>query len=52
MTTWIFQGNPKEFHIDDYLKNNDEITWTIRQKQYTSDIKIGDKVFIGVLTVE
>lgn len=46
MKTWIFQGNPKKFNVDDYLVENKFIWWAIRQKYLEKDIKIGDQVFI------
>ncbi len=30
MTSWIFQGNPKEFQVDEYLKRK-EIYWNLEQ---------------------
>lgn len=46
MSTWIFQGNPKRFNVNDYLLDNDEIWWSIRQKHLADKIAIGDEVFI------
>lgn len=46
MNSWIFQGNPKYFDVDETLKNNDVVDWSIRQEYYLKDIKIGDEVFI------
>lgn len=46
MSTWIFQDNPNFFDIDNYLKGNQIITWSIRQKQYIDVIKEKDRVFI------
>ncbi|GGB61754.1 AAA family ATPase [Fictibacillus barbaricus] len=46
MAYWIFQGNPKHFPIDDYLRNNSIINWSVRQKHYIDEIQVGDKVFI------
>ena len=46
MKTWIFQGNPKKFNVDDYLLENSEIWWSIRQKHFVDKIKVGDEVFI------
>jgi MoxR-like ATPase len=46
MGNWIFQGNPKHFPIDEYLKENIIINWSIRQKQYLDEIQLGDNVFI------
>jgi hypothetical protein len=30
-TTWIFQGNPDKFDIDQYLLDNKFIWWSLRQ---------------------
>ncbi|WP_221563173.1 AAA family ATPase [Alkalihalobacillus sp. TS-13] len=46
MKHWIFQGNPKQFNVDEYIKNNEVLTWGVRQKHYVEKINIGDKVFI------
>lgn len=46
MTSWIFQGNPKKFRIDEYLRNRQLITWEIRQTHFKDEISIGDEVFI------
>lgn len=44
--TWIFQGNPKAFDVDTYLKENKIITWTIRQERFADKIKNNDEVYI------
>lgn len=44
--TWIFQGNPKVFDVDTYLKENKIITWTIRQERFADKIKNNDEVYI------
>lgn len=46
MNTWIFQGNPKHFNIDDYVLENETIWWSIRQEHLAKHIKINDEVFI------
>lgn len=46
MKTWIFQGNPTKFNVDDYLLENQFIWWSIRQEHYAKDISIGDEVYI------
>lgn len=46
MSTWIFQGNPERFNVNDYLLDNDEIWWSIRQKHLADKIAIGDEVFV------
>ncbi|WP_199930314.1 EVE domain-containing protein [Brevibacillus brevis] len=46
MSTWIFQGNPNRFKVDEYLRENKEIVWSIRQGHYVKDIQIGDTVYI------
>ncbi|WP_170291562.1 EVE domain-containing protein [Heliobacterium mobile] len=45
-TTWIFQGNPKYFNIDDYLEDRKTIVWSIRQSHFIDEIQIGDEVFV------
>lgn len=46
MSTWIFQGNPTKFNVDDYLLENENIWWSIRQQHLAEHIKLGDEVFI------
>jgi len=46
MTSWIFQGNPKVFRVDEYLQNRKSILWTIRQRHFRDDISVGDEVYI------
>ncbi|MDN4525957.1 AAA family ATPase [Fictibacillus fluitans] len=46
MSYWLFQGNPKVYNFDNSLKNESVVKWSIRQKHFIEEIKIGDKVFI------
>lgn len=46
MSTWIFQGNPKKFNVNDYLQENELIWWSIRQEHLADKIAKGDEVFI------
>lgn len=46
MNSWIFQGNPDKFDIDDYLRQTDEIYWSVSVPKYQKLMKIGDEVFI------
>jgi hypothetical protein len=39
---WIFQGNPKFFDVDQYLRSRTQISWSVNQHQ--SKIQVGDKV--------
>lgn len=41
---WIFQGHPDVFDIDTYLKEKDELLWTVRQ--HRDAIHVGDRVLI------
>jgi predicted RNA-binding protein with PUA-like domain len=43
---WIFQGNPDIFRLNEYLERFDRITWTVRQKHFAEEMKIGDEVFL------
>lgn len=46
MKTWIFQGNPTRFNVDDYLLKNENIWWSIRQEHLAKHIQLNDEVFI------
>ncbi len=46
MTSWIFQGNPRDFQIDKYINNNKEIYWGVRQ--YKGELK---DTFCGVVYI-
>lgn len=46
MNCWLFQGNPDKFDIDDYLRQTDEIYWSVSIKKHQNLLKIGDEVFI------
>jgi predicted RNA-binding protein with PUA-like domain len=48
MSSWIFQGNPNLFHIDEYLsaRQHQQIVWAVRQKHFIKDITVGDEVYI------
>ena len=46
MTSWIFQGNPEVFQVDDYIYNQDFIRWTIRQRHFENEIFPNDVVYI------
>ncbi len=44
MRTWIFQGSPKLFRMEDYLRSRREFSWTVNQ--HANDIQIGDRVYL------
>jgi hypothetical protein len=46
MATWIFQGNPKRWMIDEGLRSAKETAWTVNQAHFADDIRAGDDVFI------
>ncbi|WP_394542159.1 HNH endonuclease [Priestia aryabhattai] len=46
MNTWIFQGNPKFFDVDTYIKNHKYIWWSLRQERFSDKIKLNDEVFL------
>lgn len=46
INTWIFQGNPRVFDIDDYVKNNKHIWWSLRQEHFVDKIQLNDEVFL------
>lgn len=46
MNTWIFQGNPRIFDIDNYVINHRYIWWSLRQEHYLDVIGLDDEVFL------
>lgn len=44
---WIFQGNPKIFNIIDALKENNLITWSV--KNHKENIRPGDKIILWIV---
>ncbi|CAM3888530.1 hypothetical protein GCM10009865_22170 [Aeromicrobium ponti] len=44
--TWIFQGNPKIFDIDNYVNNHKIIWWSLRQEHYIDRIQKDDEVYL------
>lgn len=44
--TWIFQGNPRDFDIDNYVKDHEFIWWSLRQEHFADEIQINDEVFL------
>lgn len=42
--SWIFQGNPNRFDVDDYLSRYTYIYWRAPTNQ--KELEIGDKAFI------
>lgn len=46
MKTWIFQGNPDKFGIDEYLLKTREIYWSVTKLKHQNEISIGDEVYI------
>ena len=43
--TWIFQGNPKTFDLDDYLARYPELIYWIVPR-YRAEVAVGDRAFI------
>lgn len=46
MNTWIFQGNPDKFNIDEYLTSTKDIYWSVTQPKHQKEIAVGDLVYI------
>lgn len=46
MSSWIFQGNPDLFRIDEYLRTRKHIVWAIRQRRFIQDISAGDEIYV------
>lgn len=46
INTWIFQGNPKIFDVDNYAKNHKCIWWSLRQEHFRDKIQLHDEAFL------
>jgi hypothetical protein len=46
VTAWIFQGNPKLYNVNDYLKRCQIIQWPVKQRYFAKDIAMGDVVYL------
>ncbi|MEH7036345.1 HNH endonuclease [Priestia megaterium] len=46
INTWIFQGNPRVFDIDNYVKNHKFIWWSLRQQHFIDKIQLNDEVYL------
>jgi len=46
MTAWLFQGNPRHYTLDSYLRDQKQVTWHVNQSRYAADMQPGDQVFI------
>lgn len=44
--TWIFQGNPRVFDINNYVKDHKYIWWSLRQGHFIDKIQLNDLVFL------
>jgi HNH endonuclease/EVE domain len=44
--TWIFQGNPKRFQMDEYIKSNKTVWWSVNQEHFLDDISLDDVVYL------
>ena len=44
LTAWLFQGNPKRFDIDGYLRSHNYIYWGA--PRYRADFRLGDRCYI------
>ena len=45
MTSWLFQGNPDRFAMENYLRDRDEVLWSVNQKDALENLAVGDEVF-------
>jgi len=46
MNTWIFQGNPDKFDIDDYLSQSRKIYWSVTHRKHQNELSIGDLIYL------
>jgi hypothetical protein len=46
MRTWIFQGNPKTFPMDEYIAERRSILWSVNQRHLARLMAVGDRVYL------
>ena len=46
MTHWIFQGNPDNFKVNEYLSGKQIIFWTVTYPKHQKMVSVGDTVFL------
>lgn len=46
MATWLFQGNPLNYTLDEYLRANMRVTWHVNQQRFAREMGLGDEVYI------
>jgi len=46
MNTWIFQGNPRKFDVDSYLRSRTDILWTVGNNKIQNNIAVRDVAYI------
>ena len=46
MPTWLLQGNPDKYRIDEYLQQTNNIYWSVRYPKHHREMAIGDDVYI------
>jgi hypothetical protein len=46
MNTWIFQGNPDKFNVDDYLQKSRKIYWSVTFPKHQRELAVGDHIYI------
>jgi len=46
MNTWIFQGNPRKFDVDSYLRSRSDILWTVGNSKMQNNISVSDVAYI------
>jgi hypothetical protein len=43
---WIFQGNPKQFAVDEHLRRPGPRSWLVRPERFGAQMAFGDRVFV------
>ena len=46
MKSWIFQGNPDKFDIDEYLSKSQKIYWSVTHRKHQNELSIGDLIYL------
>jgi hypothetical protein len=44
--TWLFQGNPDQFRVDEYILSRRQVFWKVQYPKYEKEIQIGDTAYL------
>jgi predicted RNA-binding protein with PUA-like domain len=46
MGIWLFQSNPDRYQVDEYVRQTDEVYWSVKHQSHIDQIENGDPAFL------